>query len=174
MSKLLTNFLRHFKICLDQCTPNIFRVVSSVAKLSRRLRLNLTEHDINWIKNCQDNTTSGFYFKCHHGEVRLISCLPNSNKEIEGDFLIITGWFDAYSCYIVCMTHRMWLSLSMLASDIDFPVYATRIMCLNLDEPRLALVWTLYIRIKCETLPDFHRENVASSCHILIEKAWGE
>ena len=91
MSKLLTNFLRHFKICPDQCTPNIFRVVSSVAELSRRLRLNLTEHDINWIKNCQDSATLGFYFKCVHGEVRLISCLLNFDKEIEGDFLIITG-----------------------------------------------------------------------------------
>ena len=142
MSKLLTNFLRHFKICPDQCTLNIFRVVSSVAEPSRRLRLNLTEHDISWIKNCQDSATSGFYFKCqcHHKEVRLISCLPNSNKEIEGDFLIITSWFDAYSCYIVCTTYCMWLSLSMLASDIGFPVYVTRIMCLNLDEPRLALV----------------------------------
>lgn len=50
MSKLLTNFLRHFKICPDQYTLNIFRVVSSVVELSRRLKLNLTEHDINWIK----------------------------------------------------------------------------------------------------------------------------
>ena len=59
----------------------------------------------------------------------------------------------------------------MLASDIGFLVYATPTMCLNVDEPWLALVWTLYIRIKCETLLDFHYENVASSCHILIEKA---
>ena len=49
MSNLLTNFLRHFNVCPDQCTPNTFRVVSSVAKLNRRLYLNLTENDINYV-----------------------------------------------------------------------------------------------------------------------------
>ena len=49
MSNLLTNFLRHFNVCPDQCTPYTFRVVSSVAKLNRRLYLNLTEHDINYV-----------------------------------------------------------------------------------------------------------------------------
>ena len=38
ISKLLTNFLRKFKICRDQCTPNIFRVVSSIGELNRRAR----------------------------------------------------------------------------------------------------------------------------------------
>ena len=30
MSDLLTNFLHHFKVYPDQCTPNIFRTFSSV------------------------------------------------------------------------------------------------------------------------------------------------
>lgn len=36
------------------------------------------------------------------GEVRLISCLPNSDKKIEGDFLVITGnWhLDELPCPI--------------------------------------------------------------------------
>lgn len=34
MSDLLTNFLRHFKVFLNQCTPNVFRVVSSVDVLN--------------------------------------------------------------------------------------------------------------------------------------------
>ena len=49
MSDLLTNFLCHFKICPDQCNPNVFRIVSSVDTLNKKLGLKLTKHDINYI-----------------------------------------------------------------------------------------------------------------------------
>lgn len=49
MSDLLTNFLRHFKVCLDQYTLDVFRVVSSVDTLNKRLDLKLTKHDINYL-----------------------------------------------------------------------------------------------------------------------------
>ena len=49
VSKLLTNFLRHFKVCLDRCTPNVFRVISNVDVLNWRLDLSLTGHDIKYI-----------------------------------------------------------------------------------------------------------------------------
>ena len=81
MNKLLINYLRHFKVCLDQCTPNVFRVVSCVAKPNKRLGHSLTEHEINYIYSFQDSKTSGFYFKAWHKELRLISCLPNCDKE---------------------------------------------------------------------------------------------
>ena len=98
MGKLLTNFLRHFKVCPDQCTPNVFRVVSSVYTLNKRLALKLTEHDINYIYSFQESKTFGFYFKIRHGEVRLILGLLDSDKEIEGDYLIILGnWYPAES-----------------------------------------------------------------------------
>ena len=48
ISKILSKFLRHFMLCLDQCTRNIFRQVNSVAKLNMRLSLNLIEDDINF------------------------------------------------------------------------------------------------------------------------------
>ena len=47
LGKLMTYFLRHFKLCPDQSTLDIFRVVSSVAEQNKRLSLNLSEHDIN-------------------------------------------------------------------------------------------------------------------------------
>ena len=72
MSDLLTNFLRHFKVCPDQCTPNVFRIVNSVDTLNKKLGLKLTEHDINYIYSFQDSKTSEFYFNIWHGEVRLI------------------------------------------------------------------------------------------------------
>lgn len=84
ISDLSRNFFRNFKVCLDQCTPNIFRVISCVVKLKKRLNLSLIEHDINFVYSFQDSRTSGFYLKTQHGEVRLISCLPNSNKKTGG------------------------------------------------------------------------------------------
>lgn len=84
MSDLLRNFLRHFKVCPDQCTPNIFRVISFEVELNRGPGLSLIEHDINFVYSFQDNRTLGFYLKTQHGEVRLISCLPDSNKETGG------------------------------------------------------------------------------------------
>ena len=91
MSRLLTNFLMHFKVCPNQCTPNAFRVVSCVDELNKRLGLSLTEHDINYIYSFQVSKTLGFYFKVQHEEVRLISSLLDFDKEIEGDYLIISG-----------------------------------------------------------------------------------
>ena len=94
MSDLFTNFLHHFKVCSDQCTPNVFRIVSSVDTLNKRLGLKFTKHDINFIYSFQDSKTSGFYFKIRHGEVRLISSLLDSDKEIEGDYLIVLrNWY---------------------------------------------------------------------------------
>ena len=83
MSDLLTNFLRHFKVCPDQCTPNVFRIVNSVDTLNKKLGLKLTEHDINYIYSFQDSKTSKFYFNIWHGEVRLISSLIDFDKETE-------------------------------------------------------------------------------------------
>ena len=91
MSDLLTNFLRHFKVCPDQCTPNVFRIISRVETLNKRLGLKLIEHNINFIYCFQDSKTYGFYFKIQHREVRLIFGLSNSDKETKGDYLIVSG-----------------------------------------------------------------------------------
>ena len=42
----------------------------------------------------QDSKISGFYFRAQDEELRLISCLLNSDKETEGDYLMVTGnWY---------------------------------------------------------------------------------
>ena len=102
MSDLLTNFLCHFKVCPDQCTPNVFRIVSNVDTLNKKLRSKLTKHDINYIYSFQDSKTSGFYVKIRHGKVRLISSLPDFDKETEGDYLIVSG--NWYPSGIHCLT----------------------------------------------------------------------
>ena len=56
-------------LCLDQCTPNIFRQVSSVAELNKRFSLNLIKDDINFVYSFQDNKISSFYFKAQDEEL---------------------------------------------------------------------------------------------------------
>lgn len=51
-SDLLTNFIKHFKLCPKQWAPSIFWVKSCIDELNKRLGLNLTHHDINYIYNC--------------------------------------------------------------------------------------------------------------------------
>ena len=41
----------------------------------------------------------GYYLKSWNEDVRLISCLPISNKTVKNDFLIASGeWFDGIHC----------------------------------------------------------------------------
>ena len=90
MSDLLTNFLHHFKVFLDQCTPTVFRIVSSIDTLNKKLGLKLTKHDIIYVYSFQDSKTSRYYFKIQYREVWLILGLSNSDKEIGEDYLIVS------------------------------------------------------------------------------------
>ena len=41
----------------------------------------------------------GYYFKCKVPAIRLISCIPKTNKGMDEDFLIISGeWHDGLHC----------------------------------------------------------------------------
>ena len=69
------------------------------------MNLNLTHHDVNWVYNLHNYVNwvynlhnlkrQGYYLKSRHPEVRLIQCLPTSNKNLNEDFLIFSGeWHD--------------------------------------------------------------------------------
>ena len=63
------------------------------------MNLNLTHHDVNWVYNLHHLTGQGYYLKSRYPEVRLIQCLPTSNKGLKGDFLIFFGkWHDGQPC----------------------------------------------------------------------------
>ena len=51
MGTLTRNFLRFFRLSPTQCVPNMFRVLGSIETLNKRMNLNLTHHDVNWIYN---------------------------------------------------------------------------------------------------------------------------
>ena len=99
MGTLTRNFLRFFRLSPTQCVPNMFSVLGSIEVLNERMNLNLTHHDVNWIYSLHNMKRQGYYLKSRYPEIRLIQCLPISNKGLNEDFLIFSGeWHDGLSC----------------------------------------------------------------------------
>ena len=86
MGTLTRNFLRFFRLSPTQCASNMFRVLGSIEALNERMNLNLTHHDVNWIYNLYNLKGQGYYLKLRNPAVRLIQCLPVSNKGLKDDF----------------------------------------------------------------------------------------
>ena len=77
----------------------MFRVLGSIEVLNERMNLNLTHHDVNWIYNLYHLKGQGYYLKSRYPEVKLVQCLPTSNKGLKEDFLILFGgWHDGLPC----------------------------------------------------------------------------
>ena len=99
MGRVTKDYLIAYKICLHQCMPNLFRVLGSTDALNEQIRLGLTWHDVVWMYECHLLTDLGYYLKFRSSNVRLISCLPKSNKGMKDDFLISSGeWHDSLHC----------------------------------------------------------------------------
>ena len=99
MGHLTSSYLRFFRLSPTQCAPNMFRVLGSIEALNTRLNLGLTHHDVNWVYNLQKLQDAGYYLKSRFPEIRLIQCLPSSNKDLKDDFLIFSGaWHDGLPC----------------------------------------------------------------------------
>ena len=98
---LTRNFLRFFRLSPTQCASNMFKILGSIEALNERMNLNLTHHDVNWIYNLHNLKGQGYYLKSRLSEVRLIQCLPISNKGLKDDFLIFSGqWHDGLPCLV--------------------------------------------------------------------------
>ena len=89
MGNITRNYLRFFRLSSTQCAPNMSRVLGSREVLNERMNLNLTHHDVNWVYNLHRLTGQGYYLKSRYLEVRLIQCLPTSNKGLKDDFFLI-------------------------------------------------------------------------------------
>ena len=91
---LIISTLRFYDLCLDQLPPNFYRVVSCISRLNQLLGLQLNYHDINFMYSLYDKITSDYYLKTRDMRVRLISCLPDSNRNSAGEFILVSGnWF---------------------------------------------------------------------------------
>ena len=99
MGRVTRDYLIAHRLSPTQCAPNVFRILGSVDALNERMNVNLSHHDVNWIYNLHKLTGQGYYLKTRVPEVRLISRLPESNKGMDKDFLIISGeWHDGLHC----------------------------------------------------------------------------
>ena len=99
MGPVMKNYLRHFRLAPTQCAANMFRILGCVDALNEKMGLRLTHHDVNWCYNLQKLKGKIYYMKTRDERVRLIQCLPDSNKGLNKDFLIVSGeWHDGVPC----------------------------------------------------------------------------
>ena len=87
MDTLLLNTLRYYRLCPDQLPPNFYRVVSYVSRLNHTFGLQLDHYDINHMNSLFGNKGTNYYLKVKDTQVRLISCLPESNRNSVEEFV---------------------------------------------------------------------------------------
>ena len=93
------DYLCNHRLTPHQCAPNLFRVLGSIDVLNEQMDLGLTWHDVVHLYECHHLNKAGYYLKSRSKIVRLISCLPKSNKTMKDDFLIASGeWSDGLHC----------------------------------------------------------------------------
>ena len=101
MEPVMRDYLRHFRLDPVQCAVNVFRILGCVDALNKKTGLRLTHHDVNWCYNLQHLKGKSYYMKTRDDKVQLIQCLPESNKGLNKDFLIVLGaWHDGLPCPI--------------------------------------------------------------------------
>ena len=95
IGRITRDYLINHRLCPHQYAPNMFRVLGCVDALNEHLQLGLTWHDVVHLYECHSKVDEGFYLKSRSPVVRLISCLPKSNKRMKDDYLITSGvWHD--------------------------------------------------------------------------------
>ena len=61
------------------------------------MNLGLTWHDVVHMYECHSLASARFYLKSRFDTVRMVSCLPKSNKGLKDDYLIVSGdWHDGF------------------------------------------------------------------------------
>ena len=100
MGRITRDYLRNHRLCPHQCAPNMFKVLGCIDALNNQINLGLTWHYVVHLYKCH-SLSGGYYLKSRSDEVRLIYCLPKSNKGMKDDFLIISGgWHDGLPCLV--------------------------------------------------------------------------
>ena len=52
MERATKDYLINYRLTPIQCSLNIFRILGRVDALNRRMEINLTWHNVNWVYNC--------------------------------------------------------------------------------------------------------------------------
>ena len=96
MGRITRDYLLNHRLIPHQCAPSLFRVLGYVDVLNEQLGLGLTWHDMVHMYECCQLSDAGYYLKSRSKVVKLISCLPKSNKGMKDDYLIASGeWSDS-------------------------------------------------------------------------------
>ena len=89
MGRITRDYLLNHRLCPHQCAANMFRVLRCVDALNDQMNLGLTWHDVTHMYECH-SLAREYYLKSRSKEVRLISCLPKSNKGLKDNYLIVS------------------------------------------------------------------------------------
>ena len=101
MGRITKDYLIAHRLCPHQCVPNMFRILNCIDALNEHLLLGLTRHDVVHMYEFHSQSDGGYYLKSRSAVVRLISCLPKSNKGMKDDYLIALGpWHDGLHCLV--------------------------------------------------------------------------
>ena len=77
----------------------MFRILGSVDALNQMMGLQLTWHDVVHMYECHSLADGGYYLKSRSPVVKMLSCLPKSNKGMKDDFVIVSrAWHDGQHC----------------------------------------------------------------------------
>ena len=99
MGRIIRDYLRAHKLFPQQCAPNFFRILGAIDALNGHLELGLTWYDVVHLYEGHQQKGVGFYLKSRSNAVKLISCLPKSNKGMKDDYLIVSRpWHDGLPC----------------------------------------------------------------------------
>ena len=100
MGRITRDYLRGHRLAPRQCAANIFRILGCVDALNEQMNLGLSWHNVVHLYECHCLNES-YYLKSRSDEVRLISCLPKSNRGLKDDLLIVSrAWHDGLHCPI--------------------------------------------------------------------------
>ena len=99
MGRVIRDYLINHRLCLHQCAPNLFRVLRSVDALNELMNLGLTWHDFIHMYKCHSLANARFHLKSRSDTIRMVSCLPKSNKGLKDNYLIASEeWHDRFHC----------------------------------------------------------------------------
>ena len=99
MGRITRDYLRSHWLCPQQCALNFFRILGAVDALDRHIGLELTWYNVVHLYKGHQQKGAGFYLKSRSNAIKLISCLPKSNKGMKDDYLIVSGpWHDGLPC----------------------------------------------------------------------------
>ena len=99
IGRITRDYLRNHMLYPQQYASNFFRILGAVDALDQYLGLGLTWHNVVHLYEGHQQKGAGYYLKSRFDAIKVISCLPKSNKGMKDDYLIVSGpWHDGFPC----------------------------------------------------------------------------